>query len=66
MNFNQKLELLISLGKETKTLKEEDVVRYFEKDSDEYRSVLLELEEHGIEVLTLMDIEDDLDRKSVV
>ena len=59
MNFNQKLDLLISLGKETKTLKVEDVTRYFEKDSEEYRSVILELEHKGIEILTRLDLEDD-------
>ena len=59
MNFNQKLDLLISLGKETKTLKIEDVTRYFEKDSEEYRTVVLELEHKGIEVLTPMDLEID-------
>ena len=59
MNFNQKLDLLISLGKETKTLKVEDVTRYFEKDSEEYRTVILELEHKGIEVLTPMDLEVD-------
>jgi RNA polymerase primary sigma factor len=59
MNFNQKLDLLISLGKETKTLKVEDVTRYFEKDSEEYRTVILELEHKGIEVLTPMDLEID-------
>ena len=59
MNFNQKLDLLISLGKETKTLKIEDVTRYFEKDSEEYRTVILELEHKGIEVLTPMDLEVD-------
>ena len=59
MNFNQKLDLLISLGKETKTLKIEDVTRYFEKDSEEYRTVVLELEHKGIEVLTPMDLEVD-------
>ena len=59
MNFNQKLDLLISLGKETKTLKVEDVTRYFEKDSKEYRTVVLELEHKGIEVLDEMDLEVD-------
>ena len=59
MNFNQKLDLLIRLGKETKTLKVEDVTRYFEKDSEEYRTVILELEHKGIEVLTPMDLEID-------
>ena len=59
MNFNQKLDLLISLGKETKTLKIEDVTRYFEKDSEEYRTVVLELEHKGIEVLTPMELEID-------
>jgi RNA polymerase primary sigma factor len=59
MNFNQKLDLLISLGKETKTLKIEDVTRYFEKDSEEYRTVILELEHKGIEVLSPVDLEVD-------
>ena len=59
MNFNQKLDLLISLGKETKTLKVEDVTRYFEKDSEEYRTVILELEHKGIEVLSPVDLEVD-------
>ena len=59
MNFNQKLDLLISLGKETKTLKVEDVTRYFEKDSEEYRTVILELEHKGIEILAPVEIDDD-------
>ncbi len=59
MNFNQKLDLLISLGKENGTLQEADVVRYFEKDSEEYRTVILELEHKGIEILIPMDLEED-------
>ena len=59
MNFNQKLDLLISLGKENGTLKEEDIAHYFEKDSEEYRSVILELEHKGIEILTRLDLEED-------
>ena len=61
MNFNQKLDLLISLGKENGTLKEEDVIRYFEKDSEEYRTVLLELEHNGIEIIVPVDIDDDFE-----
>ena len=30
MNFNQKLDLLMSLGKETGTLQEADIMRYFD------------------------------------
>ena len=59
MNFNQKLDLLISLGKETGSLKVEDVARYFEKDSEEYHTVVLELEHKGIEVIVPMDLDDD-------
>ena len=59
MDFNRKLDLLISLGKETGTLTVDDVVRYFEKDSEEYRSVILELEHKGIEIITPTDTEDD-------
>ena len=59
MDFNRKLDLLISLGKETGTLTVDDVVRYFEKDSEEYRTVILELEHKGIEVITPTDLEDD-------
>ena len=59
MNFNQKLDLLISLGKETGTLKIEDITHYFEKDSEEYRSVILELEHKGIDVLDGSDLEVD-------
>ena len=59
MDFNRKLDLLISLGKETGTLMMEDVVRYFEKDSEEYRSVILELEHKGIEIIIPTDMDDD-------
>ena len=59
MNFNQKLDLLISLGKESGTLKVKDVTHYFEKDSEDYRNALLELEHKGIEVLDEMDLEVD-------
>ena len=59
MDFNRKLDLLISLGKETGTLMMEDVVRYFEKDSEEYRSVILELEHKGIEIINPTDMDDD-------
>ena len=59
MNFNQKLDLLISLGKESGTLQESDITRYFEKDSEEYRTVVLELEHKGIEVVFPNDLEDD-------
>ena len=59
MNFNQKLDLLMSLGKESGTLQEADIMRYFEKDSEEYRTVILELEHKGIEVLIPMDLDDD-------
>ena len=59
MNFNQKLDLLISLGKEAGSLKAEDVARYFEKDSEEYHTVVLELEHKGIEVIVQMDLDDD-------
>ena len=59
MDFNRKLDLLISLGKETGTLMMEDVVRYFEKDSEEYHSVILELEHKGIEIIIPTDMDDD-------
>ena len=50
MDFNKKLDLLISLGKETGKLQIEDVAHYFEKDSEEYRTVIWELEHKGIEI----------------
>ena len=59
MDFNRKLDLLISLGKETGTLKIEDVTHYFEKDSDDYHTVILELEHKGIEILAPVEIDDD-------
>ena len=59
MDFNKKLDLLISLGKETGKLQVEDVAHYFEKDSEEYRTVILELEHKGIEIVTPMDLDDD-------
>ena len=59
MNFNQKLELLISLGKESGTLKMDDVAHYFDKDSEEYRTAIKELEEKGIEVLSEEDLLDE-------
>ena len=59
MDFNRKLDLLISLGKETGTLKIEDVTHYFEKDSEEYHTVILELEHKGIEILAPVEIDDD-------
>ena len=59
MNFDQKLDLLISLGKETGSLNESDVCRYFEKDSEEYSAVILELDQKGIEVF--VKTEDDND-----
>ena len=59
MNFDQKLDLLISLGKETGSLNESDVCRYFEKDSEEYSAVILELDHKGIEVF--VKTEDDND-----
>ena len=59
MDFNKKLDLLISLGKETGKLQVEDVARYFEKDSEEYRTVILELEHKGIEIINPIDEEDD-------
>ena len=59
MNFDQKLDLLISLGKESGSLNESDVVRYFEKDSEEYNAVILELEHKGIEVIIKNDDDND-------
>ena len=59
MDFNRKLDLLISLGKETGTLQVEQVTHYFEKDSEEYRSVILELEHKGIEIIVPSEIDDD-------
>ena len=59
MDFNKKLDLLISLGKETGKLQKEEVTHYFEKDSEEYRSVVLELEHKGIEIVDPMDLDDD-------
>ena len=59
MDFNKKLDLLISLGKETGKLQKEEVTHYFEKDSEEYRSVVLELEHKGIEVVDPIDLDDD-------
>ena len=59
MDFNRKLDLLISLGKETGTLKIEDITHYFEKDSEEYHTVILELEHKGIEIITPTEIDDD-------
>ena len=59
MDFSRKLDLLISLGKETGTLKIEDITHYFEKDSEEYHTVILELEHKGIEIITPTEIDDD-------
>ena len=59
MDFNKKLDLLISLGKESGKLKVEEVTHYFEKDSEEYRTVVLELEHKGIEIVTPLDLDDD-------
>ena len=59
MNFDQKLDLLMSLGKESGSLNESDVVRYFEKDSEEYNAVILELEHKGIEVIIKNDDDND-------
>ena len=59
MNFDQKLDLLISLGKESGSLNEADVVRYFEKDSEEYNAVILELEHKGIDVIVKNDDDND-------
>ena len=59
MNFDQKLDLLISLGKESGSLNESDVVRYFEKGSEEYNAVILELEHKGIDVIVKNDDDND-------
>ena len=59
MDFNRKLDLLMSLGKETGSLKIEDITNYFEKDTEEYHSVILELEHKGIEIITPSDLDDD-------
>ena len=59
MDFNKKLDLLISLGKESGKLQVEEVAHYFEKDSEEYRTVVLELEHKGIEIVTPLDLDDD-------
>ena len=59
MNFNQKLDLLISLGKESGTLQVSDITRYFEKDTEEYNTVILELEHKGIDVVSPIDLDDD-------
>ena len=59
MDFNKKLDLLISLGKESGKLQVEEVTHYFEKDSEEYRTVVLELEHKGIEIVNPLDLDDD-------
>ena len=59
MDFNRKLDLLMSLGKETGSLKIEDITNYFEKDTEEYHSVILELEHKGIEIITPSDLDDE-------
>ena len=59
MDFNRKLDLLISLGKETGSLKIEDIINYFEKDTEEYHTVILELEHKGIEIITPSEIDDE-------
>ena len=59
MNFNQKLDLLVSLGKESGSLKLSDVTNYFPKDSEDYQNAILELEEKGIELLDNPESEID-------
>ena len=59
MDFNKKIDLLISLGKETGKLQVEEVTHYFEKDSEEYRTVVLELEHKGIEIVEPIELDED-------
>jgi len=62
MNFDQKLDLLISLWKQTGSLKEEDVARYFGKDTDDFNAAILELEQKGVEIVyPKTDLEDEFD-----
>lgn len=68
MNFDQKLELLISLWKQNGVLTEDNVTHYFAKDSDDYDAVIVELEHKGIEVISTKqdsDADDELFKDDV-
>ena len=62
MNFDQKIELLISLWKQNGVLKEENVAYYFGKDTDDFDAAITELEHKGIEIVrpSLDDVDDEL------
>ena len=60
MVFDQKIELLIALAKETNSLKIEDITAKFPKDSDEYEAAVLELERKGIDIIEDKELDDEL------
>ena len=60
MVFDQKIELLIALAKETNSLKIEDITAKFPKDSDEYEAAVLELERKGIDIIKDNELDDEL------
>ena len=64
MNFDQIMETLIKLATPTKTIKEEEIIKYFAKDSDDYQEACNDLQSKGIDVIvpnTTDEDEDDLD-----
>ena len=60
MNFDQKLELLISLWKQNGVLKEENITHYFGKDTDDFKAAVEELEQKGVEII-FSSLDDDAD-----
>ena len=64
MGFQEKIDQLVNLGKENGgKITEEDVLRYFDKNDEDYEEALLTLDANKIDVLTPddLDLDDDED-----
>ena len=59
MNFDQIMEALIKVASQDGTIKEEEIIKYFEKGSDDYHEACNDLQSKGFDVIIPNATDDD-------
>ena len=61
MNFDQIIEALIKIASQNGTIKEEEIIKHFEKGSDDYVEAVNDLQSKGFEVILPSNPDDEED-----
>ena len=61
MNFDQIIEALIKIASQNGTIKEEEIIKHFEKGSDDYVEAVNDLQSKGFEVIFPSNPDDEED-----